>query len=224
VADDLDALRDVDPVDPAALPSPYAPEAHALFERIVMTDTETRTAVPTQATSASRRFRLAIAAAAVLVAGVTASVALSEDGDTTTTDPGGVADGPGDGDTTTTDLGGVANGPVSPGGASVGRCVELYDLETLTNRETAFDGTVTALDGDTVTFEVNESFRGGSAGTIALGGAAVLGGLSSVGPGVPLEIGARLLVAGDGGFAWSCGFTQPYDATLADQWRDALTQ
>lgn len=27
---------------------------------------------------------------------------------------------------------------------------------------------------------------------------------------------------GDGGFAWSCGFTQPYDADTADQWREAL--
>jgi len=34
--------------------------------------------------------------------------------------------------------------------------------------------------------------------------------------------GTRQLVAGDGGFAWGCGFTQPYDADLADQWNEEL--
>jgi hypothetical protein len=31
------------------------------------------------------------------------------------------------------------------------------------------------------------------------------------------------LVAGDGSFAWSCGFTQPYDASVAADWKAALT-
>jgi hypothetical protein len=39
---------------------------------------------------------------------------------------------------------------------------------------------------------------------------------------VSLAPGTRLLVSGDGGFAWSCGFTQPYDDATASQWRETL--
>ena len=37
-----------------------------------------------------------------------------------------------------------------------------------------------------------------------------------------LRPGARLLVAGDGGFAWGCGFTQTYSPDVASGWRSAL--
>ena len=39
--DELAALHDADPVDPAEVPSPTRPEAVALFERITMADTTT---------------------------------------------------------------------------------------------------------------------------------------------------------------------------------------
>lgn len=28
--------------------------------------------------------------------------------------------------------------------------------------------------------------------------------------------------AGDGGFAWACGFTQPYDEAVAAQWKEVF--
>lgn len=111
--------------------------------------------------------------------------------------------------------------PITPGG-STGSCVELYDLDTLVKRELAFDGTVSRVDGDDVTFDVNHWYKGGSGTQATLAGASTLGGLTSAGGTVSLEPGARLLVAGDGGFAWSCGFTQPYDADVAEQWSEAL--
>jgi len=106
----------------------------------------------------------------------------------------------------------------------MGSCLEVYDLQTLANRELAFDGTLVSLDGDEATFTVNEWYRGGDSGEITLAGAAGLSGLTSVGPAATLEPGTRLLVAGDGGFAWACGFTQPYDPKVARQWEEVFSR
>ena len=106
----------------------------------------------------------------------------------------------------------------------MGSCVEVYDLQTLANRELAFDGTIKTLDGDKATFTVNQWYRGGDTGEITLAGAAGLSGLTSGGPAATLEPGTRLLVAGDGGFAWACGFTQPYEAEVARQWEEAFSR
>ena len=57
---------------------------------------------------------------------------------------------------------------------------------------------------------------------MTLRGAGVLGGMTSAGPSAPLEPGTRLLVAGDGGFAWACGFTQTYDPAVAADWATAF--
>lgn len=202
--DELDALHAADPLDRASLPSPADPMARALFERITMTDI---TKQPNQSAASSRRrpLLLAVAAAVVLVALV--AVGMSLGGDTADDRP------------TPDD---VALGPTTPGGASTGSCIELYDLDTLANREMALDGTVATVDGDRVTLTVNQWFRGGDAAQVTLDGASALSGLTSSGEAMTLDPGTRLLVAGDGGFAWSCGFTQPYDPTIADQWADAF--
>lgn len=205
-ADELDALRAADPLDPASLPSPADPAAAALFERITMIDTSPIVA-PTDPRKPARRPRLvwaAAAAAVVLFVGLGA-VLLGGDDDTDAPDPDD-----------------VATEPITPGGPSSASCVELYDLQTLTNRATALDGTVTEITGDSITLTVNEWFRGGDSPEVTLNGAGGLSGLTSAGPATPVGPGGRLLVAGDGGFAWACGFTQPYDPAVADQWRDAL--
>ncbi|MEX2556076.1 MAG: hypothetical protein WEB06_10625 [Actinomycetota bacterium] len=114
---------------------------------------------------------------------------------------------------------GPGSGPITPGAAS---CVELYSPETLANRQVAFDGSVKSVSGDEVTFTVGEWFKGGTSEQITLKGASTLGGITSAGPSVSLDPGSRLLVAGDGGFAWGCGFTQPYSQAVATDWRAAL--
>ena len=206
VGDELTRLRAADPLDASSLPSPADPQAQALLATIL---DSTPSAAPH-----SRRTLLVAAAAAVVIA-VFAGVLLlnrspAPDDNIATNQP------------TETSSGGVPPGGLSPGGTMVGSCVELYDLQTLTNREMAFDGTVQAVTGDSVTFTVTEWYRGGDAAEITLKGASTLNGLTSVGPGAPLEPGTRLLVAGDGGFAWSCGFTQPYDPAVANEWKAAL--
>lgn len=115
------------------------------------------------------------------------------------------------------------DGAITPGGSIAGSCVELYDLTTpLYRRETAFEGTLVVVEGDRATFTVNEWFSGGEGSSVTLAGASGLQGINSTQPGAALTPGARLLVAGDGGFVWSCGFTQPYDATVAQQWAETL--
>ena len=45
------------------------------------------------------------------------------------------------------------------GGGAAGMCL-AFSLDELAMRDFAFDGTVTAVDGDQVTFTVNEAFIG----------------------------------------------------------------
>ena len=112
-----------------------------------------------------------------------------------------------------------AVGGVTPGMAS---CVEPYDLSKLKNRQVALDGLVKEVDGDHITLKVVHWYRGGTDEEVTLAGASTLAGTTSAGQAVPLEAGTRLLVAGDGGFAWSCGYTQPYDSQTAEKWSKAL--
>lgn len=118
-----------------------------------------------------------------------------------------------------------------PGTSSVtamGSCVEQYSLDTLKDRDYAFDGVVDEIRqsaGDTaedvVVFDVSRWYKGSNEGKTtrrAYGFAAV----TSAG-GKPHAVGERLLVAGDEDFVWECGFTQPYDAEVAAKWERALS-
>lgn len=194
---DLRRLTAADPIGPDTLPSAQDPEARELFERITMVN---------RATLTRRPLLLAAALLAVLAASG-AAIATRDNNQpatrqataTTTTQPA-----------------------ITPGG-SIGSCVEMYNLDTLKRREAAFDGTVQAVDGDKITFNVTRWYRGGNGTTTTRNGASTLGSISSAGPSVALEPGTRLLVSGDGGFAWGCGFTQPYDATVAAEWAQTLS-
>jgi hypothetical protein len=203
--DDLRNLRAADALDPASVPSATDPQARQLFERITMT-------VPAE-TVRRRRVVLAAAAAVAVLAVAGAGIALTRD--TGGGSSANVAARP----TTTV---GDATAPITPGGASIGSCVERYDLTTLARRQTVFDGTVDAANGDDVAFTVNRWYRGGDPARVTLAGASTSSGITTAGPGAPLAPGTRLLVAGDGGFAWACGFTQPYDAAVAARWARAL--
>lgn len=210
--DELARLRAADPLDQASLPSASDRKARALFERITMSDTTTDTtdATPGSPPTEPRRRALLLvaAAAAVMVALLAGAVMLANDDP----DPSQDVATPSDSDA-----------PISPGGAT-GSCVAVYDLETLADRDVAFDGTVESVAGDEVTFSVNRWYKesAGAGEAVTLSGAQSLSAITSAGPSAPLEPGTRLLVAGDGGFAWGCGFTQPYDPAVADQWEDVF--
>lgn len=110
-------------------------------------------------------------------------------------------------------------GTTGPGNAS---CVEQYSLATLGNRTFAFDGTVTAIAGERVTFAVNASFRGVTGTSVRLDAPGMTGAAITSAGGPNLVVGGRYLVAGESTFAWPCGFTQPYDAGVASSWSAAL--
>lgn len=206
--DDLERLRNADPVDPGSLPSAHDRRARALFEEITMSDTVTTTdpeVAPDPSPSPRRPVPAWLAAAAALVAVVAAVAAMNV-----------LGSGDGGDDRPAPDEGSTTTGPITPGGMAI--CVELYDTTTLAKREVAFDGTVGAVNGDSITFTVNRAFRGVNGSTVTLEGATGLSGHTSAGSEMSVEPGTRLLVAGDGGFVWSCGFTQPYDDAVAAQW------
>lgn len=112
--------------------------------------------------------------------------------------------------------------PGSGPGPVAGSCVQLYSLDTLRQRSFAFDGTVTAIAGDEVTFAVADLLRGSIGSTVTLTATGMTGTAITSAGGPTLQVGGRYLVAGEDHFAWSCGFTQPYDASVAAQWRQAF--
>lgn len=181
-------------------------------------------AAPSPPCSRSTPFILGIAAVCLLLAGVAGAVVLSGD-DATPDDQ--VAQPSTDDEPLPGDDPAASGGPSDPAGSSeLTSCVELYSPETLGNRDYAFDGTVTSVDGPNITFAVNELFSGGAElvsadGTVTLdhqGNAGML--FAPEGP--ALESGTRVLAAGDDGFLWSCGFTQLHSEATATEWRNAL--
>ena len=122
--------------------------------------------------------------------------------------------------------GGRGNAPgITPGG-SIGTgsaaCVEQYSPTTLANRSFAFDGSVSAIDGEQVTFTIGTAYRGAAGGTITLDAPGMTGTAITSAGGPNLAVGERYLVAGDDHFVWACGYTQPYDAAVGAEWAAAL--
>ena len=137
---------------------------------------------------------------------------------------------------------GGGSGPSSADTSTSALCVETYSPETLANRSFAFDGTVTSieervdpkLEGENesswVTFDVHEWYLGGSEPTVSIW----IDGLNletSVGT-ITADVGTRLLVSGEprwGGepledpLAWTCGFTQPWSESAAEEWKAATS-
>lgn len=118
--------------------------------------------------------------------------------------------------------------PSGQPGSSIGTgsamCVEQYSPATLANRTFAFDGTVSDVEGDRVTFTVNDAYRGADDPQVTLDAPGMTGTSITSAGGPSLQIGERYLVAGDDHFVWACGFTQPYDAAVADEWAATLGQ
>ncbi|MBA2700634.1 MAG: hypothetical protein H0U58_02900 [Chloroflexi bacterium] len=193
--DPLGALAAADPVDPDRLSSASLARIRARVSEDVMTSTTARRPART------RLLGLGVGAAAaalalILVVGRPAAA------------PGVVPGG--------------SVGSVGSAGVGSASCVEPYSgPASIANRTLAFDGTVTAISGDKVTFAVNAAYRGAGDPTITLDAEGMTGTTITSAGGPNLAVGERYLVAGDDHFVWSCGYTQPYDAALAAQWQAA---
>jgi hypothetical protein len=85
--------------------------------------------------------------------------------------------------------------------------------------DVVFDGTVTAIDGDQITFNVNEGWKGAE-GTITLTVPQV--DVALTGPLPDFKVGGRYLVTATGSTINACGYTLDYDADTAAQWKAAF--
>jgi hypothetical protein len=121
-------------------------------------------------------------------------------------------------------IGGTANPSQPPtggdGGGFAGMCL-AFTMEDLQARDFAFDGTVTAINGNQATFTVNDGFWGVEDGaSVTLQADLMIGDPNVVAleGGPQLVVGERYLISGDDTFAWSCGYSVAYDEATAAQW------
>jgi hypothetical protein len=216
--DPLDELRRVNPIDTDQLPSASLARMSARVQEVTMDSSTPR--------SGRRRFVIP-GAAAVLVAGITLVIVVGGTRPASTSVPGGTPNvalgspSQGPGTAPRIALGSPSQdpgGPVVPGAAS---CVERYSPKAVAERSFAFEGTVTAIAGDEVTFEVDRRFTGAADDSVTLTATGMTGTAITSAGGPHLAVGERYLVAGEDHYAWACGFTQPYDAAVAAEWAAA---
>ena len=87
--------------------------------------------------------------------------------------------------------------------------------QTVGQMQTAFDGTVSAVNGDEVTLDVTKWYVGGDTDQVKLTQISDNGMIALEG-GVQLEQGQRYLVTAHDGFVNGCGFSAPWSQELQD--------
>lgn len=189
--DPIDELRRSNPVDGDQLPSANLARIRARVQETVMTDTQTDAGSKPPA----RGIRIPLA-----LAGATALIALSA-----------VAFRPAAGDP-------VASPPDDGGGMAM--CIQ-FETAVLAASDTAFDGVVTAVDGDQVTFSVNTWYAGSGEASATLTNNG-LGDMGVSGSGSEFEEGARWLISANDGVIAGCGYSLPYDDDFAGDWLSAF--
>ena len=190
-------LSRLDPA-PDSLDPVESPRAQELLERIMATPVLTSS--PSSAPAPRRRRVVAAwaAAAAVLAIGTaSAGIALRSDSKPAPT---------------TLALNLPASGVISS-------CM-MFSVDILKDMSPAFAGTVTSVEGDTVTIDVDHWYAGGSADTVTLtqpgGGAAVAL------DGVDFKQGERYLVTAAQGTVNGCGYSGPASAELEQSFAEAF--
>jgi hypothetical protein len=191
--------------DPAASLPPVAPhEAARLLEDVMATELTTES----RETGTRNRGPLTwlVAAAAVLViAGVGIFGVRALTGD----DPAPTA---GDPAPSATQLEVSA-----PAGSA--KCM-VPNAETLTSVDVAFDGTVTAIDGDRVTLTPSKWYAGGPTDVVVV--TAPSDQPTDAGLGFQFSAGERYLVSARDGQVSVCGFSAPYSDSLAAIYAEAF--
>jgi len=179
-----DRLARLDPMHPGVETEPLTTESsQRLLEAIVSTPViEQPGTGPEQK---SNRWLVGVAAAALVLA-VGGAIALTGGG----TDP-------------------VASGPpleLTAGGEDPMAMCIMFSVEELARAPLAFEGTVTKLEGDTVTLDVDQWFKGGDAGQVVLNAPQ---GMEALIAGIPFEVGGQYLITAYDGNVNYCGFSGP---------------
>jgi hypothetical protein len=89
-------------------------------------------------------------------------------------------------------------------GSTAGKCA-MPSAEVLSTFDTAFEGTVTSVDGGTATLEVDRWYAGGEASTVTVEGPSKT--LEDLLMAVDFQEGRTYLVSADGDRVTLCGFT-----------------
>ena len=180
-----DRLARLDPMHPGVETEPLTTESsQRLLEAIVSTPViEQPETGPEQK---SNRWLVGIAAAAALVLAVGGAIALTGGGE----DP--VAEGP------ALELNAAGEDPMAS-------CI-MFSVEELAKAQVAFEGTVTSVEGDVVTLDVDHWFKGGDAGQVVLNAPQ---GMEALIAGIPFEVGGQYLITAYDGNVNYCGFSGP---------------
>ncbi len=189
----LDPMRSDVPTESATTRS-----SRQLLEEIMSTPPVEQPA--TESTPQRSRWMLGVAAVAVLVVAVGGAIALSGDNGG---DP--VASGP------PMELSAGADDPMA-------MCI-MFSVEELAKAQVAFEGTVSSVEGETVTLDVDTWYRGGDTAQVVLNAPA---GMEALLGGVPFEVGSQYLVTAYDGNVNYCGFTGPSTPELKAAFEEAF--
>jgi hypothetical protein len=201
-SDPVDRLRAADPIRADEVPDASLARVSARIQEHIMTDPQDNPAVPRSRRPLALIGGFALVGALALAVGFGSGFGVQK--------PGPIAAAP----TPTTDT------PTDDPGGGIGMasCI-MYDPALLPTFEIVFDGTVTAIEGDQVTFAVVTGWKGvDDSVTLTAPGTSV----ALVGPMPDFEVRGRYLVTAAGGNINGCGYTLAYDADTTATWAAAF--
>lgn len=216
-SDPFDRLRAADPMRADDVPDASLARVSARVQEHIMSDAQ-----HTPSTRRSRR-PLALLGGLGLVGALALALAITLGTAPAQPQPGSIANVP----TPTADAPTPGVDEPTPGvdepvpadpGVGMASCL-MYDPATLPTFDIVFDGTVTAVDGDQVTFSVNTAWKGvGDSITLTSPSASI----ALVGPVPDFKVDGRYLVTAAGSDINACGYTLDWDAESAAAWAAAF--
>lgn len=196
-------LARLDPMPSEVPTEPTTSESsRELLEHIMSTSTEERTEKQARL---RRTWVIGVAAVAALVMAVAGGIAVTGGGDDTPP---------------------VAEAPplqLDARGEDIMASCIMFSAEELERvAEIAFEGTVTSVEGDTVTLRVNTWYRGDeAAGEVVLNAPQ---GMEALIGGIPFQTGNQYLISAQGGSVNYCGFSGEATPDLGASFEQAFTQ
>ena len=190
----LDPMRSGVPTEPTTSES-----SRQLLERVMSTPIKERHSQ----TTPRRTWTIAVAAVAALVLAVAGGVGLSND----------------EGTPSIRDEAPIA---LDAGGEDItASCIAFSSEELERVAEIAFAGTVTEVDGNTVTLSVDTWFRGGDASSVVLNAPQ---GMEALIGGIPFAVGGEYLISAQDGTVNYCGFSGESTPELRAGFEEAFSQ
>ncbi len=192
-------LAKIDPMPSVVPTEPTTSESsRELMERVMSTPVKQRTEAPA---GARRPWAVGVAAVVALMLAVAGGTTLIGG-----EDPPPVADSP----------------PLelTAGGEDVMASCMMFSAEELERvAELAFEGTVTEVDGDRITLDVETWYRDGDASQVVLNAPQ---GMEALIGGIPFAVGEQYLISAQAGSVNYCGFSGPSTPALRAEFEMAF--